>query len=171
MSRSAMPAAFSASISSRMRSELAASAAPALRPFVVIPSENSASSGTVLTRPTPVTAIPSRASSPALSAASGRPIPDSAAIASTTSTAMTILSVFICSLRRGATARHNRRVRYQFVDCRFELGNPGRGRELYLAGHVPGASFLDVDKDLAAPPGPGGRHPLPAAEDFARAAS
>ena len=24
-------------------------------------------------------------------------------------------------------------MRYQFVDCRFELGNPGRGRELYLA--------------------------------------
>ena len=42
-------------------------------------------------------------------------------------------------------------MRYQFVDCRCELGNPGRGRELYLAGHVPGASFLDVDADLSAP--------------------
>jgi thiosulfate/3-mercaptopyruvate sulfurtransferase len=62
-------------------------------------------------------------------------------------------------------------VRYQFVDCRWELGSPGKGRELYLAGHIPGASFLDVDEDLSAPPGPGGRHPLPAAEDFAPAAS
>ena len=62
-------------------------------------------------------------------------------------------------------------MRYQFVDCRWELGSPGTGHELYLAGHIPGASFLDVDTDLAAPPGPGGRHPLPAAEDFARAAS
>ena len=62
-------------------------------------------------------------------------------------------------------------MRYQFVDCRWELGKPGRGRELYLAGHIPGASFLDVDEDLAAPPGPGGRHPLPDAESFARAAS
>jgi thiosulfate/3-mercaptopyruvate sulfurtransferase len=62
-------------------------------------------------------------------------------------------------------------VRYQFVDCRWELGAPGRGRELYLAGHTPGASFLDVDEDLAAPPGPRGRHPLPSAEDFAEAAS
>ena len=61
--------------------------------------------------------------------------------------------------------------RYQFVDCRWELGSPARGCELYLAGHIPGASFLDVDEDLAAPPGPGGRHPLPAANDFARAAS
>jgi thiosulfate/3-mercaptopyruvate sulfurtransferase len=48
---------------------------------------------------------------------------------------------------------------------------PGRGRELYLDGHIPGASFLDVDEDLSAPPGPRGRHPLPAAEDFALAAS
>ena len=62
-------------------------------------------------------------------------------------------------------------MRYQFVDCRWELGLPGRGRELYLAGHIPGAAFLDVDEDLSAPPGPGGRHPLPAADDFARAAS
>ena len=62
-------------------------------------------------------------------------------------------------------------MRYQFVDCRWELGSPGKGRELYLAGHIPGASFLDVDDDLSAPPGAGGRHPLPAVEDFARAAS
>jgi thiosulfate/3-mercaptopyruvate sulfurtransferase len=62
-------------------------------------------------------------------------------------------------------------VRYQFVDCRWELGSPAHGRELYLAGHIPGASFLDVDEDLAATPGPGGRHPLPAPRDFARAAA
>jgi len=62
-------------------------------------------------------------------------------------------------------------VRYRFVDCRWELGNPGRGRELYLGGHIPGAAFLDVERDLSAPPGPGGRHPLPAAEDFAAAVS
>jgi thiosulfate/3-mercaptopyruvate sulfurtransferase len=63
-------------------------------------------------------------------------------------------------------------LRYQFVDCRWELGKPERGRELYLEGHVPGASFLDVEGELSAPPGgaDGGRHPLPAVEDFARAA-
>ena len=61
--------------------------------------------------------------------------------------------------------------RYQFVDCRWELGSPGRGRELYLEWHIPGASFLDVDEDLAAQPGPRGRHPLPDGDDFARAAS
>jgi thiosulfate/3-mercaptopyruvate sulfurtransferase len=62
-------------------------------------------------------------------------------------------------------------VRYQFVDCRWELGNPERGRELYLAGHIPSASFLDVDADLADLSVPdAGRHPLPAAERFAAAA-
>jgi thiosulfate/3-mercaptopyruvate sulfurtransferase len=62
-------------------------------------------------------------------------------------------------------------VRYQFVDCRWELGNPDRGRELWLAGHIPGASFLDVERELSSPPsGVGGRHPLPSSEQFAEAA-
>jgi thiosulfate/3-mercaptopyruvate sulfurtransferase len=63
-------------------------------------------------------------------------------------------------------------VPYQFVDCRWELGKPERGRELYLAGHLPGASFLDVERELSAPPGGanGGRHPLPPPDDFARVA-
>ena len=62
-------------------------------------------------------------------------------------------------------------MRYQFVDCRWELGNLERGRELYLAGHIPGASFLDVDVDLSDLSVPdAGRHPLPSAERFAAAA-
>jgi thiosulfate/3-mercaptopyruvate sulfurtransferase len=62
-------------------------------------------------------------------------------------------------------------VRFQFVDCRWELGSPARGRELYLAGHIPGASFLDVDDDLSDLSVPdAGRHPLPSAERFAAAA-
>ena len=62
-------------------------------------------------------------------------------------------------------------MKYQFVDCRWELGKPERGRELYLDGHIPGASFLDVDTDLSSSPGPRGRHPLPGPEQFARAAA
>jgi len=62
-------------------------------------------------------------------------------------------------------------VRYQFVDCRWDLGDRSRGRALYLAGHIPGASFLDVDEDLSAPPGVQGRHPLPEADEFAAKAS
>lgn len=59
---------------------------------------------------------------------------------------------------------------YAFVDCRWSLDDPAWGRRAYLEGHVPGAAFLDVEQDLSAPPGPGGRHPLPAAADFAHAA-
>jgi thiosulfate/3-mercaptopyruvate sulfurtransferase len=62
-------------------------------------------------------------------------------------------------------------MRYRFVDCRWELGKPERGRELYLAGHVPGAAFLDVDADLSDPPGERGRHPLPSPGRFSDAAS
>jgi thiosulfate/3-mercaptopyruvate sulfurtransferase len=62
-------------------------------------------------------------------------------------------------------------MKYQFVDCRWELGKPERGREQYLEGHIPGASFLDVDTDLSSPPGPRGRHPLPDPTQFARAAA
>ncbi|HEX7254341.1 MAG TPA: rhodanese-like domain-containing protein [Gaiellaceae bacterium] len=62
-------------------------------------------------------------------------------------------------------------MRYQFVDCRWELGDPGRGRELYLEGHIPGASFLDVDEDLSDLSVEGqGRHPLPSAVRFVVAA-
>ena len=62
-------------------------------------------------------------------------------------------------------------VRYLFVDCRWALADPGLGRRLYLEGHIPGASFLDVERDLSGPPGDCGRHPLPPADAFAEAAS
>jgi thiosulfate/3-mercaptopyruvate sulfurtransferase len=63
-------------------------------------------------------------------------------------------------------------VRYQFVDCRWDLSEPGLGRRLYLEGHVPGASFLDVDEDLSDLSVEGqGRHPLPSAERFAASAA
>ena len=63
-------------------------------------------------------------------------------------------------------------MHYQFIDCRWELGRPQRGRELYLAGHIPGAAFLDVDEDLSDLSVPdAGRHPLPSSARFAEAAS
>lgn len=53
-------------------------------------------------------------------------------------------------------------------DCRFSLAEPERGRTLYLHGHIPGAYFLDLNRDLSGPEGVhGGRHPLPAADRFA----
>ena len=60
---------------------------------------------------------------------------------------------------------------YRFVDCRWELTDADAGRRAYLAGHVPGAAFLDVDADLSDLSVAGaGRHPLPSAEKFAAAA-
>lgn len=48
------------------------------------------------------------------------------------------------------------------VDCRFNLLQPGAGRATYLAGHLPGAHYADLDRDLSAPRAAGtGRHPLP----------
>ncbi|HEY5879402.1 MAG TPA: sulfurtransferase [Nakamurella sp.] len=45
------------------------------------------------------------------------------------------------------------------LDVRWTLA--GTDEPGYLAGHLPGARFLDLDRDLAGPPGLGGRHPLP----------
>jgi thiosulfate/3-mercaptopyruvate sulfurtransferase len=70
--------------------------------------------------------------------------------------------------RRSAFLSH---VIYRFVDCRWSLDDPDAGRRAYLDGHVPGAAFLDVERDLAAPAGPDGRHPLPGEDNFAAAAS
>ncbi len=54
------------------------------------------------------------------------------------------------------------------VDCRFNLLDPPAGRKAWQAGHIPGAYYADLDKDLASPVGPmTGRHPLPDREQFA----
>jgi thiosulfate/3-mercaptopyruvate sulfurtransferase len=61
----------------------------------------------------------------------------------------------------------------RIVDVRWYLFDKTKeGREEYLQGHIPGAVFIDVSADLAAPFGQGpGRHPLPRPELFAEAAS
>ena len=52
------------------------------------------------------------------------------------------------------------------VDCRWKLGDPTAGEQLWRASRIPGAAFLDVDADLSASPGNGGRHPLPCRAGF-----
>ncbi|WP_109506266.1 sulfurtransferase [Nocardioides speluncae] len=54
------------------------------------------------------------------------------------------------------------------LDVRYKMGGPP-GRDEFVAGHLPGAAYVDVDADLAAPPGEGGRHPLPDPEVFVAA--
>lgn len=47
-------------------------------------------------------------------------------------------------------------------DCRFDLADPGFGRQAYALGHLNGAFFLDLNDDLSGPrTGTNGRHPLP----------
>ena len=49
------------------------------------------------------------------------------------------------------------------VDVRHDLGDPGLGARKYSESHIPGALFLSVENDLAAPrTSRTGRHPLPA---------
>jgi thiosulfate/3-mercaptopyruvate sulfurtransferase len=54
------------------------------------------------------------------------------------------------------------------IDVRWRLGGPP-GYESYQAGHLPGAHYIDLDRELAGPPGPRGRHPLPDPDVFAAA--
>jgi thiosulfate/3-mercaptopyruvate sulfurtransferase len=54
----------------------------------------------------------------------------------------------------------------RLADVRWYVGEPGRGRREYDAGHLPGAIFVDLDGDLAAASG-AGRHPLPDPVTFA----
>jgi thiosulfate/3-mercaptopyruvate sulfurtransferase len=56
------------------------------------------------------------------------------------------------------------------LDVRWELTSaPPARRDQYEQGHIPGAAFVDLDRELSAPPGQGGRHPLPSRADFVAA--
>ena len=53
------------------------------------------------------------------------------------------------------------------VDCRHQLADTEWGVDAYRAGHIPGAVFAHLDRDLSgAKTGRNGRHPLPAPADF-----
>ena len=54
------------------------------------------------------------------------------------------------------------------ADCRFELTKPEAGVQAWRAGHIPGATHVDLERDLASRvTATTGRHPLPAVSDFA----
>src|SRR5215471_6828735 len=61
-----------------------------------------------------------------------------------------------------------------FIDCRFALADSEQGFRAYQSGHISGAVYADLNKDLSGPiiPGVTGRHPLPAegalADTFSR---
>jgi thiosulfate/3-mercaptopyruvate sulfurtransferase len=69
---------------------------------------------------------------------------------------------------RAALARAPRPL---LIDTSFDLADTGAGERSYREGHLPGAHYLHLDRDLCAPrTGTNGRHPLPAREAFAATA-
>jgi thiosulfate/3-mercaptopyruvate sulfurtransferase len=66
-------------------------------------------------------------------------------------------------------------ARLVLLDASFDLADPSAGARAWAAGHVPGAQYAHLERDLSGPklaPGPGfsGRHPLPARSAFAATA-
>lgn len=56
---------------------------------------------------------------------------------------------------------------WRVFDCRHDLANPALGEQQYAEGHVPGALFAHLDRDLSGPKtGKNGRHPLPEPKVF-----
>lgn len=57
---------------------------------------------------------------------------------------------------------------WQLIDCRFDLGDPAWGAQVYRESHIPRAHYAHLDADLSGMPDAGsGRHPLPDWADFA----
>jgi len=65
--------------------------------------------------------------------------------------------------------------RVTLLDARFDLAQPAAGEAAYAQGHLPGALYAHLERDLSAmPPAAalcGGRHPLPPPDAFARTAA
>jgi thiosulfate/3-mercaptopyruvate sulfurtransferase len=57
---------------------------------------------------------------------------------------------------------NDRREDLAILDCRFSLADPDAGEAAYREGHILGAHYLHLERDLSGPVGEhGGRHPLP----------
>jgi thiosulfate/3-mercaptopyruvate sulfurtransferase len=57
--------------------------------------------------------------------------------------------------------------RWRVFDCRHDLAKPDAGAQQYRDGHLPGALFASLDRDLSGrKTGKNGRHPLPDPQDF-----
>jgi len=71
-----------------------------------------------------------------------------------------------------ALAAHLEDPAWVIVDCRFDLQNPEWGQQDYLQGHIPGALYAHLDRDLSGPKtAETGRHPLPEPEMWSQTLS
>ncbi|MGG1575906.1 sulfurtransferase [Fictibacillus sp. NRS-1165] len=62
---------------------------------------------------------------------------------------------------------HLSRSELVICDCRFSLSDPEAGRKQYDSGHIQGAIYVDLEKDLSNPvTAHGGRHPLPSIKEM-----
>lgn len=53
------------------------------------------------------------------------------------------------------------------IDTRFDLADPAKGEQQYREGHIPGARYAHLDRDLSGEKtGTNGRHPLPSPEEM-----
>ena len=58
-------------------------------------------------------------------------------------------------------------LKWRVFDCRHDLAKPDLGEELYRQGHILGALFAHLERDLSGrKTGKSGRHPLPEPQDF-----
>lgn len=77
-----------------------------------------------------------------------------------------IYSTFIST---GQLAGHASDPLWVVIDSSFDLAEPAWGEENYLEGHIPGAIYTHLDRELSGPHTPfTGRHPLPEPEIMAQ---
>jgi len=58
-------------------------------------------------------------------------------------------------------------AKWRVLDCRHDLARPDLGEQQYREGHIPGALFAHLERDLSGrKTGKNGRHPLPEPQDF-----
>jgi len=75
---------------------------------------------------------------------------------------------FLVSVDHLANMIENKKGNIVVVDVRFQLTNPDAGKDAYLEEHIPGAVYLDLNKDLSGEVKKhGGSHPLPEREKLA----
>lgn len=73
----------------------------------------------------------------------------------------------LISVNRLRSRLENKQNNTIIIDVRFQLNDPDAGRKAYLENHLPGAVYLDLNKDLSGKVEKhGGSHPLPDMELF-----